>query len=62
MRVLMFGWEMLFSCSEMLNVVLVWFVLVWGMGKWRFENGGAGRFILLSGLVLCVLRLFFRLL
>ena len=53
---------MLFSCSEMLNVVLVWFVLVWGMGKWRFENGGAGRFILLSGLVLCVLRLFFRLL
>lgn len=31
---------MLFSCSEMLNVVLVWFGLVWGMGKWRFENGG----------------------
>ena len=35
-------------------------VLVWGMGKWRFENGGAGWFILLSGLVLRVLRLFFR--
>ena len=31
-----------------------------GNGKWRFENGGAGRFILLSCLVLCVLRLFFR--
>ena len=31
---------MLFSCSEMLNVVLVCFVLVWRMGKWRFENWG----------------------
>ena len=31
---------MLFSCSEMLNVVLVCFVLVWGMGKWGFENWG----------------------
>lgn len=33
---------MLFSCSEMLNVVLVCFVLVLGMGKWRFENGVLG--------------------
>lgn len=23
-------------------MVLVWFVLVWGMGKWRFENGVSG--------------------
>lgn len=30
---------MLFSCSEMLNVVLVCFVLVWGMGSGGLRTG-----------------------
>lgn len=37
------GWkETGFSCLEMLNVVLVCFVLVFGKGWWGFENGVSG--------------------
>ena len=40
---------MLFSGSEMLNVVFVCFVLVFGKGWWGFENGVSGSVYLAFG-------------